>query len=374
MNLRISNTLSLLTVVALAASCGKSSTKTEQSTQVQAVSVSIDTVRKQVVTATDTYPGTLVALNEVELRAEVGGYITRIYVKDGQTVSKGQRLYEIDRSRYDAAYRQAMAGLQIARANRDKVKKDTERYRKLAEQDAIAKQRVDYALTDLANAESQIAASQAAVNNALADLRRSVIVSPMNGTIGISLVKLGALVSPGSTLLNTVSATNPIGVDIQVAQHDIPRFMDLQKNSAANVDSSFVLELSGGQRVAGGKINTVDRAVDTQTGSIKLRLSFPNAQGILLPGMNATVKVLNRSLNEQIVIPFRAVSEQLGEFTVFVLGDSSKVEQKHVKLGAKISDRIVVTEGINQGDVIVTDGTQNLRHGSLVQTGAPAIN
>src|SRR5690606_31495304 len=147
-----------------------------------------------------------------------GGYITGIFVSDGQKVTKGQRLYEIDRTNYQAAYNSAKASLDVALANKEKAEKDAQRYTALAEKDAIAKQRVDYALTDLANASSQVAAAQAALATAQANLNRSVITSPLTGTIGISQVKLGALVSPGTTLLNTVSTNDPMAVDIYVNQ------------------------------------------------------------------------------------------------------------------------------------------------------------
>lgn len=332
------------------------------------VPVTTDTASYEIVTGEDIYPGTVVPLNEVELRAEVGGYITNIFVKDGQKVQKGQKLYEIDRSRYDAAYRQAQANVRIAKSNRDKAKKDAERYQKLADQDAIAKQRVDYALTDLANAEAQIAGSEAVLANAAADLRKSVIIAPLSGTIGISQVKLGALVSPGTTLLNTVSTNDPIAVDILIPQQQIPRFLELQKNPGTAADSLFSIQLSDNTTVnAAGKIVAVDRAVDPATGTIKVRVSFPNNSGSLIAGMNSTIKVRNRMTDKQLVIPFKAVAEQLGEFTVFVVGDSSKVDQRPVKTGIKIADKIVITEGLKPGETIVTEGVQNLRNGSVIQ-------
>lgn len=370
MNINLLRTGFLSIVILSSISCGKTEKATNQTTTAAtAVSVSTETATLQVVTGEDVYPGTVVPLNEVELRAQVGGYITRVFIKDGQKVRKGQKLYEIDRSKYDAAYRQAIAGVQIAKSNRDKAKKDAERYQKLAEHDAIAKQRVDYALTDLANAESQVAGAQAALANTVADLRRSVIVAPLNGTIGISQVKLGALVSPGSTLLNTVSTNDPIAVDILVPQHQIPRFLNLHQNPGSISDSLFSIQRSDNTTASTeGRIVTIDRAVDSQTGSIKVRISFPNGTGSLLPGMNCTVRVLNKSAEKQIVIPFKAVAEQLGEFTVFVVGDSNKVDQRTVKTGMKIADKIVIAEGLKPGEIFVTEGVQNVRNGSVITT------
>src|SRR5690606_9257985 len=124
---------------ALLASCGNSEQAAQQQAAPPPMPVTTYTVTKEEVTTTDKYPGVVVALNEVDLRAEVGGYITAIYVKDGQQVTKGQRLYEIDRTNYQAAYNSAKANLEVAKANHSKAEKDAQRYTTLAEKDAIAK-------------------------------------------------------------------------------------------------------------------------------------------------------------------------------------------------------------------------------------------
>lgn len=332
-------------------------------------------VTKEAVVTTDKYPGVVVALNEVQLRAEVGGYITAIYVKDGQTVTKGQRLYEIDRTNYQSAYNSAKANLNVALANESKAKKDAQRYTNLAEKEAIAKQRVDYALTDLANASSQVASARAMVSAAQANLNRAVITSPLTGTIGISQVKLGSLVSPGSTLLNTVSTNDPMAVDISVNQRDIARFLELQKNPAKTIkDSIFSIEQNGKEYSIFGSISAIDRAVDPGTGTIKVRISYPNPQGSLISGMTCNVRVLNKASEPLIIIPHKAVSEQLGTYSVFVVGDSSKVEQRVVKLGSQVQDRIVIQDGLKEGEIIVSDGIMKLRPGAVVNPTASNEN
>lgn len=354
------------------ASCGGDKKAAMQQGPPPPTQVTMATVSDQEVITTDSYPGVVVALNEVELRPQVGGYITEIYVKDGQKVTKGQKLYEIDRTKYIAAHTAAKASVAVAKANRDKAKKDADRYTRLAEQDAVAKQRVDYALTDLANAESQVASAQAQLSSAANDLQRSIIVSPLTGTIGISQVKLGALASPGTTLLNTVSSNNPIAVDIAVNQVEIPRFMRLQKAGSAVKDSLFNVQLQDGSIYKGqGHITAIDRAVDPQTGTIKVRISYPNPDGRLLAGMTVNLKALNKSSEHQLVIPYKAVIEQLGEFNVFVVGDSSKAEPRIIKLGKQFNTSVVVTTGLKQGEVIVVDGVQNVKPGAVV-TDAPA--
>ncbi|MET3114992.1 membrane fusion protein (multidrug efflux system) [Pedobacter sp. CG_S7] len=350
------------------ASCGNSN-PTQQQTAPPPTSVSTYTVGEEEVIVVDTYPGVVVPLNEVELRAEVGGYITAIYIKDGQKVTKGQKLYEIDRTKYIAAHRAALANVQVAKANLAKAKKDADRYIKLNQQEAIAKQRVDYALTDLANAASQVAAAEAALATVASDLRRSMILSPLNGTIGISQVKLGAFVSPGTTLLNTVSTTNPIAVDIAINQKDIARFVKLQQNPATLKDSVFSIEMQDNTTYQmPGQIVTIDRAVDPDAGTIKVRISYPNAKNSLRAGMTCNVKVLNRIEGKQLTIPYKAVAEQLGAYSVYVVGDSSKAEQRIVKLGSVVGDKVVITDGVKIGDIIVSEGGQNVRPGAVVKS------
>ncbi|MBF6608810.1 MAG: efflux RND transporter periplasmic adaptor subunit [Flavobacterium sp.] len=354
------------------ASCGNSDQSDKQAAP-PAVPVTTYTVIKEAVTTTDKYPGVVVPLNEVQLRAEVGGYITSIYITDGQKVTKGQRLYEIDRTNYQGAYNAAKASLDVALANESKARKDAQRYTNLAQKEAIAQQRLDYALTDLANASSQVASARAMLTTAQANLKRAVIVSPLSGTIGISQVKLGSLVSPGSTLLNTVSTNDPMAVDISVNQRDIQRFLELQKNAAGTLkDSIFSIEQNGKEYAVYGSIITIDRAVDPGTGTIKVRISYPNPSGVLIAGMTCNVRVLNKAAQPQIVIPHRAVSEQLGTYSVFVVADSSKVEQRIVELGSQVQDRVVIREGLKEGEIIVSDGIMKLRSGSVIQPTAPA--
>src|SRR5690606_11175092 len=368
MNLNAIKTGLLIFSSAFLASCGGDADQAAQQQAPPPMPVTTYTVAKEEVSTTDTYPGVVVALNEVDLRAEVGGYITAIYVKDGQQVTRGQRLYEIDRTNYQAAYNSAKANLDMAMANQQKAEKDAQRYTNLAKQQAIAQQRVDYALTDLANASSQVAAAKANLATAQANLNRSVITSPLTGTIGISQVKLGALVSPGSTLLNTVSTNNPMAVDISVNQRDVQRFITLQKNPGQSVsDSVFAIEQNGNTYRLNGNIVAIDRSVDPGTGTITVRISFPNPNGILISGMTCNVNVRNKAPEPQLIIPHKAVVEQLGKYSVYVVGDSSKVESRLVELGSRVNDRIVIREGLKEGEVIVSEGIMKIRPGAVVQ-------
>lgn len=326
------------------------------------IPVGVSTVSEEMIEYSVNYPGTVVALNETELRAEVSGYITNIFVADGAFVSKGQKLYEIDRVRYQAARDQAKAALEITQTNLDKVKRDLDRYLILDEKQAIAKQIVDYARSDYENAKAQVSSAKANLLNAETNLSRSVIYAPFSGMVGISQVRRGALVSAGVTLLNTISATNPIAVDIMVSEKDIQAFDELRKNGKAQRDSIISIELPNGQTYSSfGKVVTIDRAVDQNTGTITVRAAFDNSKGDLRVGMNANLKVRIKVATPQLVIPNKAVMEQLGQTLVYTISDSNTAVPVNVKTGLKFSDKIVVTEGLTSGQKIIVEGIVNLR-------------
>ncbi|RYY55629.1 MAG: efflux RND transporter periplasmic adaptor subunit [Chitinophagaceae bacterium] len=349
--------------------CGNKD-KAQQQGPPPAVSVTAEEVKSTDAVYHDEYPGTVVALNQSEIRPQVTGYITGIYFKDGQKVVKGQKLYSIDAQLYSANYQQALANIAVQETALERAKKDADRYHELDKQDAIAKQQVDYADASLAAAEKQVAASKAAANAVRANVSFATIYAPFTGTIGISQVREGTSVVAGQTVLNVVSTDNPIAVDFAVDQKEIYRFTQLQQ-SAKKGDSTFTLAFGTDIYPVPGRVNLIDRAVDPQTGTIRTRLSFPNEKNMLKAGMTTSVRVLNTASTAAVMIPYKAVTEQLGEFFVYVIGDSSKVSQRKLQLGTPIGANIIVKEGLKPGEKIVTQGQQNLREGSVVNTAAP---
>lgn len=318
----------------------------------------------------DEYPATIAPLNEVTLTAQVSGYITGIYFKDGDLVTKGQKLYAIDQQVYTANLQQAIANQEVQETNLLKAQKDADRYHELDRHDAVAKQQLDYADAALAAAEKQLAAAKAGVNAIRANVNFTVIRAPFTGTIGISRVKIGTAVVAGQTVLNTVSTDDPMAVDINVDQKEIFRFTALKKENKSN-DSTFLLAFGPEEYKVPGKIYLLDRAVDPQTGTIKVRILFANKAGLIKPGMNGIVKVANKQTTPSLVIPYKSVTEQLGEFFVYVVNDSSKVDQRKVLPGKQLGSKVIIREGLRAGETIVVEGTQNLHQGSGITTTPP---
>ena len=354
-------------LVVLFSSCG-SKKKDDPMKAPPPTAVSAEIVKKGNAIYYDEYPATVAALNQDDLHAEVTGYITGIYFKDGQRVKKGQKLYDIDRRQYEANLDQAVANLNVAKANLARAQQDADRYAELLKQDAVARQVYDHAMSDLQSAKMQVEAAQSNVRNVQTTVNYSSIDAPFDGTIGLSQVKFGTLVTANQTLLNTISSDDPMAVDIQVDQKQIPHFVQLAQNPSPKKDSTFVLRLPGDAIYPEtGKISLIDRAIDPQTGTIKTRLVFSNTQSILKPGMNVNVRVKNNAADSSmLLIPFKAVTEQMGEYFVFVLNDSSQAIQQKLSLGARINDKVVVHQGLKEGDKIITEGFQRLRDSARV--------
>ncbi|MGF7072115.1 efflux RND transporter periplasmic adaptor subunit [Mucilaginibacter sp. 3215] len=334
----------------------------------------------------DKYQGIVVSVNTVELRSQVPGFVTGIFFKEGDVVQKGKVLYEIDKRKYQAAFDQAKANVLSAEANLVKAQKDIDRYNMLLKSDAIARQTVDQAQAAYETNKSQVAVAKAALESARTDLSYATITAPFTGRIGISQVRLGTQVAAGTTLMNTISAEHPIGVDVVVNEQDINRFYGLQKSST---DSTFKLVLPDGSKYnKTGKVLAIDRGVSNQTGSIRVRIQFPNEDDVLKDGMSCVLQVLNSQSGERVQIPFKAVTEQMGEFFVFATRDTvvkdtaadktvkdrrdTIAKQVKVKLGPRINSDVVIMDGIKQGDKVITDGFQRLRDGGRVTTGTAA--
>ena len=316
----------------------------------------------------DEYPATVSPLNQVDLRPQVSGFITGVHFKDGDRIKKGQLLYSIDAQLYAANYQQAVAGLKVQEANLNKAQKDANRFHELDKNDAVAKQLVDNADAALEVARKQADASRANIQAVQTNVKYTKVYAPFDGVIGISAVKTGAAVTAGQTLLNSISSDKELAVDFNIDQKEIYRFTKFMNEKPAATDSIFTLAFGNDIYPYPGKISLLDRAVNPQTGTIKARLIFPNNKNLLIAGMNGTVRVKNNAAAQSILIPYKAVTEQLGEFFVYVPNDSNKVSQRKLVLGKQIGINVIVREGLKNGEKVVVEGVQNLREGAMINT------
>jgi membrane fusion protein (multidrug efflux system) len=335
--------------------------------------VNLATVSSRPVLYYDDYPATTQALSQVDLHAQVTGYVTAILFTEGTHVHKGQRLYEIDERLFKAAYDQAAANLKVAVGNQEQAQQDADRYQYLIQHNAVAKQILDHAIIALQNAKNQTAAAEQAVKTAATNLTYSVINAPFDGTIGFSLV------TASTTILNTVSSDNPMAVDFLINEAQLNHYEQLQREKQHQLDSLFTILLPDHSIYPHtGKISVIDRAVDPQTGTIRVRLEFTNPKLNLRAGMSCVVRVHNLEQTPQIVIPARAIVEQMGEYFVYMAKDTAadstagqsklKAEQVKVETGQTIGSNILIRSGLKEGDRIVVDGVQALHDGSPITT------
>ena len=359
------------------------SCKPEQSQSPSAVPVNLFTVKAQPVVYYDRYISTTVALNQVNLVPEVQGYITGIFFKEGSHVKKGEKLYEIDRRIYEANYNTFAANLKVAEGNLKQAQQDADRYEYLNKNKAVAKQLYDHAMISLQNAQNAYQSASEVLKNASTNLAYSVISAPFDGTIGFSQVKLGDLVTVGQTVLSTISGDAPMGVDFLINEKQLSYFENLQTIRHNSIDSLFTLLLPDNSVYPyTGKISVIDRAVNPQTGSLRIRLVFPNPKSSLRVGMSCVVRVRNLETTPQLVVPGNAVVEEMGEYFVYVAKDTaiarsgdttggkgdqrSLALQKKVQPGVTIGANVIIKSGIIEGDRIVVDGVQSLHNGSLI--------
>jgi RND family efflux transporter MFP subunit len=368
------------------------SCKQKQPPPVPPTPVNLYTVKAQKVLYYDKYPSTTQALSQVSLLPEVQGYITGIFFTEGAHVKKGQILYEIDKRLYQAALDAAEANVKVAQGNQVQAQQDADRYEYLNSYHAVAKQQYDHAVITLENAKSQVKAAEESVKTAKTNLAYSTIYSPFDGTIGFSQVKLGNMVVVGQTVLNTISTNDPMAVDFLINEKQLMDFEKIEKGKQKPIDSLFTLLLPNNSLYPHtGKISIIDRAVDPQTGSIRIRLVFPNPESDLKVGMSCIVRVHNQDAAPQLVIPGKAVVEQMGEYFVFIVKDtiiihhdSTKKQepdtaaqqgpkpyafQKKIQIGQTIGANVIVKGGISEGDRVVIDGVQSLHEGSQVNVG-----
>jgi membrane fusion protein (multidrug efflux system) len=357
----------LATGIAALSSCGGSPAPTAGMRPPRAT-VTVYTANPAVYTVTEKFAATLMANSVVQLRPDVTGYLEAIRVKDGSDVRKGQPLYDIDKSRYQAAYNQAQASLQQAKADLAQKQRDLKRYQDLLQHDAIAQQVADQAATAVKTSQANMAAAQASLAKAATDLNHAVLHAPISGKIGIAQVKIGDIINAGQTLVNTIVNDNPIYADFNVPQSDY-RFFG-KKSS----DIKYHLQLADSSKYnEPGKLLVINNVVDPTTGTIQIRLEFPNTKGLLKSGMNAVVLVSHPSDSNTMAIPTKALIQTLAETSVYTVGSGNVIQSKPVVPGSQL-DSLTLVKGLQPGEKVVINGLQKARPGDTVNVMTDTTN
>ena len=308
--------------------------------------------------------GTMLGNVDAQIRPKVNSFLLEQLYTEGSYVKKGQPLFKLDPREAEAAVQQAQGVLERSRAGLAQAQIDVRRYTPLVAQKAVSQAELDKALSDERASTAEVAASQAALDNAKLNLGWTTVTSPISGIAGVADVKVGDLMTP-ITLMTTVSDVDPIYVDFSIAEQDYLRFV--REETARAAGRSLELFLGDGTLFPHtGHALLVNRQVDRSTGTILARAEFPNPGNVLRPGQYARIRAVAETRKNALLIPQQAVSELQGVFQVGVVDAENKVSIRAVKLGPQAGDMWVVEEGLKPGETVVVDGLQRIRSGMTV--------
>ncbi|WP_372363717.1 efflux RND transporter periplasmic adaptor subunit [Xanthomonas sp. NCPPB 3583] len=344
-----------------------------QPPQMPQTQVGVQTLKAQRLAVDQTLSGRTVAYVTSDVRPQVGGIVRKRLFTEGQDVQAGQVLYEIDPASYQAAYDTAKGDLAQAEAAVLSARPKAQRYQTLVGLDAVSKQDGDDALATLRSNQAAVVAAKASLQTARINLDYTRITAPVSGRIGTSSYTPGALVSAGqSEVLATINQLDPIYVDVtqsSVQLLQLRRQLDAGQLKAVDGKAEVTLQLEDGSTYAhSGTLEVVDAAVDTATGTVKLRAVVPNPERVLLPGMYVTAK-LSMAVDEQaILVPQQAISRNSkGQAVAMVVGSDNKVAQRVLTTGDAIGDKWVVRQGLKAGDKVIVQGLQKASVGAEVR-------
>jgi membrane fusion protein (multidrug efflux system) len=333
--------------------------------------VRVAPVIQQDVPAYSEWVATLDGNVNAQVRPQVSGPIVKQDYKEGSLVRKGQVLFEIDPRPFEAAVVRAKRDLAQAEAQLERSILEVERDTRLVEARAIAKCQLDDAIQVKLSAQAAVELGRAAVEQAELNLEWTKVTSLVDGIAGIAQVQIGSLVGPNSVVA-LVSQVDPIKAYIPVSEQE---YLHARRTSGAismeNViryfGNSFVLILTDGSVYPRkGRILLADRQVDPSTGKIRIVVAFPNPGNVLRPGQYGRVRLDASTKRAALLLPQSAVAKEQGSYQVAVVGSDNKVSMRAVKPGATVGTMWVIDEGLQSGELVVVEGPQKLRDGTLV--------
>lgn len=314
--------------------------------------------------------GQLDSPENVEVRARVEAFVEQVLFTEGTNVVKGAPLFRLDKQPFEQRLAAAEGSLAEAKAALGKYRADVARLTPLAKAKAIPLQDLDNAVAAVAMGEASVQSAEARVKSAKIDLGYCDVDAPTTGLIGAKQVSVGSLVGKGEpTLLATISTLDPIWFYCNVSEVDyLKAAAEVQRTGKRVADVPVHLVLADGSvQPEPGKFVFVDRAVDTKTGTLRLRAEFANPGKLLRPGMFARIKLDLGARPDSVLVPERAVAELQGRNFVWVIGPDNKASQRAVQLGYAVESNVLILEGLKAGERIVIEGIQKAREGAPVQ-------
>jgi len=332
---------------------------------------------KKLVSDFDEYVGRFVAVDFVEVRARVSGYLDSIHFTDGQLVKAGDPLFTIDRRPFQAALDQAQAAIEQAKANLAFAESDLKRGEGLVRGSTITQQTFDQRTQAKRVAEANVTAQEAATRQADLDLTFTQLTAPISGRIGDRRVSIGNLVTGGTagntTLLATIVSVDPIRFEFTMDEASYLRYIDALSDAQSKSRDSGLKSLPAQLKlidekdfVHEGRIDFVDNVIDRASGTIRGRAEFPNPDGKLTPGMFGRIRISTSPPAEALLVPDTAIgTEQVRKF-VFAVGNNDVATPKYVTLGPVVDGLRVIRTGLSPDDTIIVNGLMRVRPGAKV--------
>ena len=334
--------------------------------------VDVATVVSKTITDYQNYSGRLEAVDKVEIRPLVPGTIVAVHFADGALVKKGDPLFTIDPRPYVAQVDQAAAQLAAAQARNGYTSTDAARAERLLADNAIAKRDYDEKQNASHEAAANLKAAQAALETAKINLTYTQIVAPVSGRVSRAEMTVGNIVSTGSSapLLTTLMSVSPIYASFDVDEQTYLRY--LSRDSRASVPVSLGLSNEDGFSRE-GKVASVDNQLDTGSGTIRVRARFDNADGSLVPGLYARIKVGGGTPHPAVLIDDAAIGTDQDKKFVMVVDADNRAQYREVTLGTMSDGMRVIAKGLQPGERIVVNGLQRVRPNDVVKANSVAM-
>ena len=337
----------------------------------QATPVSVALVEQRDVAVWDEFSGRLEAIERVEVRSRVAGALLEVHFREGALVKKDDLLITIDPATYAAEVDRNEAQVAAAEARVELTKSDVERGEKLSGSRIISQRELDQRVNAQREAEANVRAAKAALQTARLNLDYTQVRAPVTGRVGRLEITVGNLVAagPGAPVLTTLVSVNPIyasfNADEQVVTHALKTLAD--QNAMSEVDRIPVrMSTATSDDSFEGKLQLIDNQVDARSGTVRVRAVFDNANGRLIPGQFARLRMGQPKAEPALMVNERAIGTDQNKKFVLVVSADNKAEYREVTLGASVDNLRVVASGLKSGERIVVNGLQRIRPGALV--------
>ncbi|CAN5907292.1 efflux RND transporter periplasmic adaptor subunit [soil metagenome] len=330
--------------------------------------VGVRVVAQRGVNQTFEFVGRVKAINKVELRARVEGFLEKVLFHEGQDVKAGQPLYQIEQVQYQALVDQAKANLDVAEAGSTNALLEYGRNVELNKRQFSAQSQVDQNKAAVDTAAGRIAQLKAALTQAQVNLDYTDIRAPVDGRIGRTAFTVGNLVNPASGVLATIVSLDPTYVLFPVSVRDLEIIREARRREGGMAKIEIRVRLSSGQDYPlAGRWDLTDPQVDPQTDTLIMRAILPNPDGMLIDGQFVTAIIRERQEEQRLVVPQAALQVDQTGYYALVVDAQHKVVQRRVQTGANLGTDALVVSGLEAGDQVIVDGIQKVRPGQVVQ-------